>query len=39
MKNLFTSLLLFGFIVNTFAQNNALELKKQELENAKSFIS
>jgi hypothetical protein len=38
MKNLLTSLLLFGFIVNTFAQNNALELKKQELENAKSSL-
>jgi len=38
MKHLFTLLFIAGFIANVFSQNNELQLKKQELENAKSSL-
>ena len=39
MKHLFTLLFIAGFISNVFSQNNELQLKKQELENAKSSLT
>lgn len=39
MKHLFTLLFITGFIANVFSQNNELQLKKQELENAKSSLT
>ena len=38
MKKLFACSLLFGLIFNAFGQNDALELKKQELEKARSSL-
>ena len=38
MKHLLTLLIIIGFIANAFSQNDALQLKKQELENAKSSL-
>lgn len=38
MKNLFACSLLFGLIFNAFGQNDALKLKKQELEKARSSL-
>lgn len=39
MKHLLTLLIIIGFIANVFSQNDALQLKKQELENAKSSLT
>ena len=39
MKHLLTLLIIIGFIANAFSQNDALQLKKQELENAKSSLT
>ena len=39
MKHLFTRLFIAGFISNVFSQNNELQLKKQEVENAKSSLT
>lgn len=39
MKHLLTLLIISGFTFNLFSQNNKLEIKKQELENAKSSLA